>query len=123
MKRTIYLVDPAGGGVMESPGLIVVLHKNLREIGFIDVKQEKIAQPGQLRVTEAALEYLGELGVISAFVDHLSGNWWTKDTTERELFDAEAELGMSIYNIDPVRRLMCITYAGEYTTLICSEEY
>ena len=123
MKRTIYLVDPAGGGIVEQPGLIVVQHKNLREIGYIDLDPEKVTNPGELRVTQKALDLLDEQGVAFAFTNHLSGKWWNRDPEDKAENDAALASGGTIYNVDLKRRIMCITYPGDNTTLITSEEY
>jgi hypothetical protein len=123
MKRTIYLVDPAGGGIQQSPGLIVVQHKILSEVGSIDLDPEKITNPGELRTTQAALDQLGERGVCMAFINHLLGNWWSDDPDDNTENDAALATGGTIYNVDLKRRIMCITYPGDNTTLITSEEY
>lgn len=123
MKRTVYLVDPAGGGIQQSPGLIVVQHKNLREIGFVDLEPEKVTNPGELRITQAALNRLGEDGAALAFVNHLLGKWFSSDPDDNEANEAALYHGGTIYNVDLKRKIMIITYPGDNTTLITSEEY
>lgn len=123
MKREIYLVDPAGGGMEQSPGLIVVKHKILEEVGHIDLEREMVTNPGELRVTKAALKLLGNDGVFFFFLQHLLGNWWTTNAQEIAELDEQLHRGWVIYNIDSKRGAMCITYPGDNTTLITREEY
>lgn len=122
MKRTIYLVDPAGGGMVQQPGLIVVLHKLLGEVAEVNTP-DRIANPGELRVTQAALDRLGKMEVRGAFINHLNANWFTTDEEENAELDEQLARGWVIYNTDSARRVMVITYPGDNTTLICSEEY
>lgn len=118
----IWLTDPAGGGVVEFEGGIFVAHKNLEQIGVISVNKRPF-NPGELRVTQAALDQLGESGVMKAFASHLVGSWWSEDPDDSAENDHAAAWGGVIYNIDRARRIMCITYTGDNTTLITSEEY
>jgi len=122
MKRTIYLVDPAGGGIEQSPGLIVVKHKILGEVAEVDTP-DVIANPGELRVTQAALDLLGRMEVRGAFIMHLNAKWFTTDEEEEAELDEQLHRSWVIHNIDSRRDIMIITYPGDNSTLITSEEY
>jgi len=123
MKRTIYLVDPAGGGIEQSPGLIVVKHKILEAVDEIEMESEKVTNPGELRVTPAAYKRLEWHGVKLAFLNHLSANWFSTDEEECAELDEQLHCGWVIYNVGSTQGIMMITYPGDNTTLITSEEY
>jgi len=116
-QHEIWLFNPTGGEIMESPGVIVVLPTNIRVVGTLEAAPK--FPPGQLRVTQAALDQLGVDGVIAAFADHLAGNWWS----EHEECNRAVSGGWINYNIDPVRRVMIVTYPDKNSTLMRSEEY
>ena len=122
MKRTIYLVDPAGGGMTQQPGLIVVKHKILKAVAEVNTR-DRIANPGELRVTQAALDLLGKMEVRGAFINHLNANWFTTDDESIAELEEQLHRGWVIYNSDPDRGFMIITYPGDNSTLITSQEY
>lgn len=123
MKYKIHLFDPAGGGFTEKGNTIVVYPSLIRELGVIEALEQRIMQPGALLVTQSALDRLGEGGVFLAFINHLAGHWWSIDEEDNEANEAALHHGGTIYNVDLKRRIMCITYPGDNTTLITSEEY
>lgn len=123
MKYTIYLFDPSGGGFTEKGNMIVVHSAIIREVGKFAVDKARVLRPGELLVTQPALDRLGESQVFQAFINHLLGNWWSRDPDDNAENEAALENGGTIYNVDMKRRIMCITYPGDNTTLITSEEY
>lgn len=123
MEYTIYLIDPAGGGVTESANVMIVRPSIVREIGKISVAQPVILQPGVLGATQGALNLLDESGVLEAYKQHLQGIWWGNDREAKAENNAALITGGTIYNVDRARKIMCITYWGDNTMLILSEEY
>jgi len=122
LKREIWLVDPAGGGMVESPGLIVVQHKNIRVIATLD-NVVPMFEPGELRCTQMALDKLGVMGVVSAFADHLKGVDWSEYPEDRKANRLALKHGGAAYNMDRKRGVMIITYTGDNSTLIDGSEY
>lgn len=118
----IYLTDPAGGGMTIRRGVIVVQPLNLRIVATLEDIMP-VFDVGELRVTQAALDKLGVNGVKAAFVDHLKGVDWCTDPEDRALNHRARENGGVVYNVDHRRRIMCITYPGDNSTLITSVEY
>lgn len=122
LKRDIWLNDPAGGGVVESPGLLTVYHKNIRVVATVD-NVVSTFDPGELRVTQAALDQFGVMEVVSMFVDHLKGVDWSEDPEDRKLNRIARKRGGVVYNVNRQRGMMIITYPGDNSTLILSGEY
>lgn len=121
MKREIVLVDPAGGEIVEIEDLLYITHTVIGTVGVVEVPCRFV--PGELRVTPAALEQLGEEGVIKAFEEHLREQWWNSSREDRKENDRAVRFSGAIYNIDRDRRIMLITYPGDNSTLITSDEY
>jgi hypothetical protein len=120
----IYLVDPAGGGVSEpQPGVLVVQHSLLGEVAEVTPIIETVKNPGELRVTQAALSALGVDGVQTAFLEHIGGMWWGGNKDDNQANNDALKSGGVIYNIDRKRGVYLITYQGDNSTLITREEY
>lgn len=120
MKRDIWLYTPFGE-MVESPGQIVVHARDISVIASVDFHEK--FDPGILRVTEAALDELALVGVVRVLTSHLQGIWGAALEKEAKRDNTRAmKTGGSIYNC-PQPGIMVVTYCGDNTTVILSQEW
>jgi hypothetical protein len=121
MKRDIWLFDPVGGGIVESPGYLRAIPALYRVIGTVEVNKQPF-DPGELLVTQAALELVGDKRVCQLFIAHLLAQWEGLDEDGIEENNIALDTGAPLYN-RPEPGLMIVTHQGNDSTLILREEY
>lgn len=122
-EREIWLTDPAGGGMIESGDVLVVQHTNLRVIGTAYLPEPALFDPGELRVTQAALDDLGGVGVVQAYAKFLRGEWGYGERDDIQANNQVIKDGRGAIYDRPTLRTLIVSYLGSYTTLLLNSEY
>lgn len=121
--KAIWLTDPAGGGMMESPGLIIVQHRNIRIVAQITMPDKPKFDPGELRVTQGALDKLGADGVQRAFEQFIRCEWSDMPQEDKRANDVVVKYRTGILYDFPTPETMTVGYVGDNSTLILRSEY